>query len=257
MDARVQSAVADLQRSVDTLTVSRERYLGRATEPRFAVVPSLLIRLAAAVERSGEIGAISTATPWRLPLDPAPLDTLQAITAGARARCVLAGLHPRQLDVTCRCRCGSPAAQCGTFGTYGLRCCPTCAHARPDRLAPVAGNLRQLAAYARGPIGYDAVADLVDVVGGWQESAEQCVPEERSGRDLPDLTCQRCKRNRIADEQPDGRRLLVPSLHYVTAPLPGISCRGCGHLYRADPAGGDNALRALAAWQGSERAGAA
>jgi hypothetical protein len=252
MDARVQSAVADLQRSVDALTRSRERYLGRLVEPRFARVPSLLVQLAAAVERSGEIGAISSSSPLRLPLDPAPLDTLRDITAGARARCVLAGLRPRQLDVTCPCRCGAPATQCGLFGTYGLRCCPSCAHARPDRLAPVAGNLRQLAAYARGPIGYDAVAGLVDVVGGWQERAEACVPEERSGRDLPDLTCQRCKRNRVTEPQPDGRRLLLPALHYVQTPMPGVQCRGCGHVYR-----GDAALRALAAWQGSERAGAA
>lgn len=253
----MQSAVADLQRSVDTLTRSRERYLGRLAEPRYAVVPSLLVQLAAAIERSGEVGAISGSSSWRLPLDPAPLDTLRDITRGARARVVLAGLRPRALDTRCPCRCGAPARQCATFGTYGLRCCAVCAHTRPDRLAPVAGNLRQLVAHARGPVGYDYVAELVDVVAGWQERAEQCVPEERSGRDLPDLTCMRCKRNRIPDEQPDGRRLLIPALHYVLAPMQGIQCRGCRHLYRSDPASGDKALRALAAWQGSEHAGAA
>lgn len=251
MDARARSAVEDLTRAVDALTLPRQRYLGRLSEPRFAVVPSLLARLAAAIERSGEIGAVSSASPWRLPLDPAPLDLLREISRGARARVVLAGLRPRALDTTCRCRCGAPAAQCGIYGTYGLRCCPACAHARPDRLAPVAGDLRQLVAHARGPVGYDYVADLVDVVAGWQERAEQCVPEDRSGRDLPDLTCRACKRNRVGEDQPDGRRLL-PALRYVATPMPGVQCRGCGRLYQ-----GDKALRALAAWQGSERAGAA
>jgi hypothetical protein len=218
IDARAQSAVADLQRATDALTLSRQRYLGRLVEPRWAVVPGLLAQLADAVIRSGEVGAVSTSNPSRAPLDLGPIDLLTEIQTGTRIKCARAGL---------------------------------CARPGPTQVAVISGDLRQLTAHARtlAATEYPAVAGLVDLVVGWRDRITALLPEIRTSRDLPDLTCARCKRRRVPELAGDGRRLLVPALRYVATPMPGVQCRGCGHLYQ-----GDTALRALAAWQ---RAGAA
>lgn len=236
---------------MDALTLSRQRYLERLEEPRFATVPSLLAQLAAAVVSSSERGAI-TSDGGRLPLDPRPVELLTRIGRDARGRCALAGLRPRRPDVARRCRCAAPAAQCAVYGTYGLACCPHCRHPHPVPM--VVSDLRQLAAYARRLAGTDfpAVVALAEVVLGWRADAEELLPETRTGRDLPDLTCQGCGHRRVREPQPDGRVILAPALRYVATPMPGVQCRGCEYVYR-----GDGALRALAAWQGSERAGAA
>jgi|GEM_PF-5918427 len=214
-DARASSAVEDLARAVDALTLPKSRYLGRLTEPRWAEVPPLLQQLEEAIQRSGEVGAVAGSTGSRPPLDLAPVDLLRAITRGAYGWCALTGLRPR------------PAPE---------------------------ANLRQLAARARtlADTEYPTVSRLSDQVADWRAAVEQLLPEVRTTRDLPDLRCSRCRRKRTSEPQPDGRVLLAPSLCLVTRPMPSIVCRSCGHVYL-----GDKALRALAAWQGSERAGAA
>ena len=257
MDARAGSAIEDVQRAVDALTVSRPRYLGREQEPRWAVVPSLLQQLADAAGLSSEAGPGGSGKPGsRPPVDLDAVDLFRALGRAAADRCALAGLRPRLPDLTAACRCTAPAGQCAVFRSYGLACCSRCRH--PSRgealVAAVAGNLRQLAAYARtiAATDYPALEQLAVLVEGWRVRVAGQFPEERTSRDLPDLTCARCRRHRIPADTGDGRRLLVPTLHYVPAPVAGVACRGCGHLYA-----GDGALRALAAWQDSERAGAA
>lgn len=220
MDARAQSAVSDLQAATDALTMSRQRYLGRLSEPRFATVPGLLRQLADAVERSGEVGAVTSSTGSKVPLDLDPVDLLREIQRGVRGRVLLAGLRPRP---------------------------------DPDPVLAAGGDLRQLAAHARtiARTDYPTVESLANDVCDWRGRVEQLLPEDKTSRELPDLTCQRCHRKRIPERQRDGRVLLLPALLFVKTPMPGITCRGCGHLYQ-----GDRALRALAAWQGSGRAGA-
>jgi hypothetical protein len=213
VDARAASAVADLQRATDALTVARSRYLGRLTEPRWATVPALLAQLVDAVIRAGETGAINPSNPMRAPLDLDPVDLFAEIRVGARVRVRRYGLKPRR------------------SGAQPL---------------DVAADVRQLAAHARtlAITDYQAVAELAETVASWRDKIMALLPEVRTSRDLPDLACQRCKRRRLAESQPDGRRLLVPAMRYVSTPMPGVLCRACGHLYQ-----GDSALRGLAAAQ--------
>ena len=175
-------------------------------------MPALLDQLAAAIERSGETGAVSASNPNRAPLDLGPVDLLAEIQHGTRRQCRLAGLQPR------------PGASV---------------------VARAGADLRQLTAHARGMAGvdYPAVDRLAGIVVGWRDRVMVLLPEVRTSRDLPDLSCSRCHQRRVAELQ-EGRRMLLPALRYVATPMPGVLCRGCGHLYR-----GDIALRALAAAQ--------
>jgi hypothetical protein len=85
----------------------------------------------------------------------------------------------------------------------------SCESSSPPTAPPAAADCprRTLAA-----TDHLAVAMLADVVAGWRDRVDTLLPEARTNRDLPDLTGQRCRRNRIPEQQTDGRRLLLPAL---------------------------------------------
>jgi hypothetical protein len=211
-DVRADSAIADLQQAVDALTCSRQRYLGREAEPRFAEVPSLLDQLRGAAGEAGPGGGSGGKPGSRPPLDIPAYDLHEQLRREIRQQLALVGLRP------------------------GV-----------DLAAAV-----RLLARVGGGLDYSALERLVARVTVWRARVEAMFPETKSIRDLPDLSCSRCRVRRVVEVNEDGDRMLVAALHYVAGALPGIQCRKCGHLYH-----GETALRALAASQGSERAGAA
>jgi len=82
------------------------------------------------------------------------------------------------------------------------------------------------------PLGPRQVLALADAAAGWAASVRVMLREDPGVRELPELTCPRCRRRRVRELRDDGEVYTVPALRFTSAGLPTIACRGCGHAWR-------------------------